>query len=159
MKAKTLSKWMKMGIVLIAICGLFIYLLVIPGLAGEMIDHYPEFTGWFWPWLGFIWITGIPCYTALGLGWRIARRISHDQSFTRENAKDLKKVSYLALIDSLFFFIGNIVLLLMGMNPLGMVLCSLMIVFAGIAVTLMSAVLSDLIGRAAALQEQSDLTI
>ena len=45
------------------------------------------------------------------------------------------------------------------MSHPGVLLLSLLIVFAGIAVTVASAALSHLVYKAASLQEQSDLTI
>ena len=47
----------------------------------------------------------------------------------------------------------------MNMNHPGIVLLAMVVVFAGIAVTVAAASLSHLVSRAADLQEQSDLTI
>ncbi len=38
------------------------------------------------PFIAFIWITGIPFFTALVLGWRICSDIGSDQAFTVKNA-------------------------------------------------------------------------
>ena len=82
-----------------------------------------------------------------------------DRSFSQENANYLKRMAYLALGDTVFFFIGNVVLLFANMSHPGVALFSLFVVFAGIAVTVASAALSHLVQKAAILQEQSDLTI
>ena len=68
-------------------------------------------------------------------------------------------ISWLAAGDSIFFFAGNILLLFLSMSHPGVTLLLMIVVFAGVSVTIAAAVLSHLIGRAAALQEQSDLTI
>lgn len=82
-----------------------------------------------------------------------------DRSFSNENAKYLKWISWLAAGDGIFFFIGNVVLLFINMSHPGVALFSLIVVFAGVAVAVAAAALSHLVKKAAALQEQSDLTI
>lgn len=159
MEQKEMSRWLKAVIIFVGLAGLAVYICAIPMLGKEIIRHYPEFSGWFWPWMIFLWITGVPCYITLAFGWKIAVNIGKDQSFTFANADYLKKVSYLSAGDSIFFFAGNIVLWLLNMNHPGVVLCSLLVVFAGIAVVITTAALSHLVQKAAVLQEQSDLTI
>lgn len=54
---------------------------------------------------------------------------------------------------------GNIIFLFTNMSHPGVALFSLLVVFAGVAVAVASAVLSHLVQKAAVLQEQSDFTI
>ena len=61
--------------------------------------------------------------------------------------------------DSAFFFVGNVILLFCNINHPGIILISMIVVFAGIAITIAAACLSHLVRKAATLQEQSDLTI
>jgi hypothetical protein len=159
MEQRTLSKWLKMIMIGIAACGLIVYVVLVPGCGREIAMDNPELAYCYYPWLVFIWLTAIPCYVALIFGWRIATSIGNDQSFCLENARRLKNISHLALLDSAFFFMGNIVYLFMGMNHPGIALCSLFVVFAGVAVSVVCAALSHLVRKAADLQEQSDLTI
>lgn len=159
MEQKALSKWLKWVIVGVGICALLVYLFLIPGCGKSLAARYPEFANRYWPWLIFLWATGVPCFAALGLGWKIAASIGMDRSFTLSNARLLKWISYLAAGDSVFFFLGNVALLLCNMSHPGVTLFSLLVVFAGIAVTVAAAALSHLVQKAAALQEQSDLTI
>ncbi len=160
MRQISLSRWLKFIIVGVGICGLIVYGMVIPML-GQAIAVYEKgvFDYCYWPWLVFIWITGIPCYVAMVLAWKIACNIGADKSFTASNAKLLKWISVLALGDAAFFFIGNIVYLFLNMNHPGIVLFSLLVVFAGVAVAIASAALSHLVLKAEVLQEQSDWTI
>jgi hypothetical protein len=104
-------------------------------------------------------MTAIPCYIALVLAWRIASNIGADKSFSLANASLFKWISILAAADSAFFFVGNIVLWLLNMNHPGIVVFSLLVVFAGVAVAVAAAALSHLVVKAADLQEQSDWTI
>lgn len=159
MEQKHLSSWLKLILVGIAICGLVVYALVVPMYGRSLQTSYPEFSNRFWPWLLFIWTSGIPCYIVLYYAWRIATNIGNDQSFTKQNASLLKKISFLASLDAVFFFVGNVVLLFLNMSHPGVAIASLVIVFVGVAVAVISAALSHLVNKAALLQEQSDWTI
>jgi len=159
MNQKTLSRWLRIIIVGCALCGIVIFGMVVPAMGLSMKLMNPEFAYCFWPWLVFIWLTAIPCYAALVLGWKITGNIRTDRSFSRENARYLSWIAVLAAIDAAFFFLGNVVLLFMNMNHPGIMLAALIVVFSGGAVSVAAAVLSHLANKAAALQEQSDLTI
>lgn len=160
MKQISLSRWLKFIIIGVGICGLIVYGIVIP-MFGQMVAAFEKgmYDYCFWPWLIFIWITAIPCYIVLILAWKIAGNIGADKSFTATNAKLLKWISVLALFDAAFFFAGNVVYLFLNMNHPGIVLFSLLVVFAGVAVAIASAALSHLVLKAEVLQEQSDWTI
>lgn len=159
MEQKTLSRWLKCIIIGMGVCGVIIYAAVVPALGMSLRAEYPEFAMCFLPWLIFIWGSGIPCFAVLVLAWRIASNIGLDRSFSEENAKWLLWISCLAAGDAGFFFLGNILLLLLSMNHPGIVLASMLVVFVGVAVAAASAALSHLVKKAAALQEQSDWTI
>lgn len=159
MEQKGLATWLKIILVGVGICGLVVYFVVFPSYGESLVSDYPEFSNRFWPWLIFLWISGIPCYAVLVFGWKIAANIGRDQSFSNANAKYLKWIAWLAAGDGVFFFVGNIVLLFTNMSHPGIALFSLLVVFAGVAVAVASAVLSHLVQKAAVLQEQSDLTI
>lgn len=159
LEQKVLSKWLKIIIIGVGVCGLVIYAFVIPYLGTELKTWYPEFSHRFWPWLIFIWATGVPCYVVLIFGWKIASNIGRDKSFSQENAKFLKWISGLGAADTGLFFVGNVAFLFLNMSHPSVVLASFFIVFAGVAVSVASAVLSHLVKKAADLQEQSDLTI
>ena len=159
MEQKHLSKWLKAILVGVAICGLIAYVFITPIYGLSLRSQYPEFSNRFWPWLLFIWVSGIPCFIVLCYAWRIATNIGNDQSFTEQNASLLKSISFLSALDAGFFFVGNMVLLLLNMSHPGVVIASLVIVFVGVAVAVVSAALSHLVKKAAALQEQSDWTI
>ena len=159
MKQKFFSNWLKVVLIGVALCGLVVYALVVPMYGMSLRSQYPEFSNRFWPWLLFIWVSGIPCFTVLGYAWKISTNIGNDRSFTDQNASLLKTISILSALDAAFFFIGNIVLLFLNMSHPGVVIASLVIVFVGVAVAVASAALSHLVKKAAVLQEQSDWTI
>ena len=159
MEQKTLSKWLKCIIVGVGICCLIIYAVVFPLYGTNLLNIYPEFSNRYWPWLIFIWCSGIPCFTVLVLSWKIATNIGNDKSFSMANAKLFKWISGLAAGDSCFFFVGNLLMLFLNMSHPSVVLLSLIVVFVGVAIAVASAALSHLVMKAAKLQEESDLTI
>lgn len=159
MEQKILSKWLKCILIGVGICGLIVYAAAIPMYGLHLRTLYPEFSNRFWPWLIFLWVSGIPCFAVLVFVWKITTNIGKDHSFSEQNARLLKWISSLSAGDAGFFFIGNILLLLLNMSHPGVVIASFVIAFAGIAVAVVSAILSHLVKKAAVLQEQSDWTI
>ena len=159
MEQKALARWLKVILAGAGICGLLVFFLIIPAYGKSLVSLYPEFSNRYRPWLYFLWTTGIPCFAALVLGWRIASNIGRDRSFSEDNARYLKWISWLAAGDAVFFFLGNVVLLFANMSHPGVTLLSLFAVFAGAAVTVAAAALSYHVKKAAALQEENDLTI
>ena len=159
MKQATLSKWLKLILVGMGICGLLAYAWIIPSFGQMLVRENPEYEHCYYPWLCFLWTTGIPCYIALVLGWKIAANIGKDRSFSSENARLLKWIAVLAAVDAGYFLFMNILYVALDLSHPGIALCSLVIVFMGIAVSVAAAALSHLVMKAAGLQEQSDLTI
>ncbi len=160
MNQRSLSRWLKAVILGIGICGIVFYGGVLPA-AGLNIAAYEQgaFDYCFWPWLIFLWCSGIPCYGVLVLCWKIAGNIGRDRSFTVENARAFRMIAYLAAGDGLFFFAGNIVLLFLNCSHPGIFLGSQLVVFAGVAVSIAAAGLSHLVRKAASLQDENELTI
>lgn len=159
MKQNTLAKWLKFIIIGVGICGLIVYAFIVPSYGQSLVNQNPELSYCYYPWLIFLWLTGVPCYVVLILAWKIASNIAKDQSFSVSNVKLLKWIAILAAGDSLLFFAVNIIYLFVNMNHPSIVLISFIVVFAGITVSVVSAALSHLVMSAAQLQEQSDLTI
>lgn len=159
MNQKKLSGWLKFIIICMGIIGIGFYFVGFPLFDTDLAEIYPEYGNCFWPWIIFIWLTGIPCYMVLGYGWKIADSIGSDQSFSVENAGRLKKISYLATGDAVAFLAGNLVFAGLNMSSGAVLILSFLISFAGIAAAVATAALSCLVMKAAVLQEQNDLTI
>ena len=154
-----LSKWLKFTIIMVAVCGGIVYLYILPFWGNEFVANNPELKNHYWPWLIFIWITGIPCYIALLYGYKITNEIKKDNSFSEKNARLLKRIAFLAAGDSIFFFIGNIIFMALDMSHPGIVLLSLFISFIGGAIAVAAASLSYLAYKSAQMCEESKLTI
>ncbi len=162
MTQKSLARWIK-GILLgfalfgIIFCICVCYFGIIPLFGRDIIYADKAYT--FTPWMIFLLLTAIPCYIFLVFGWRIAGNIENDRSFSDENSQYLKKMAYLALGDTVFFFIGNIVLLFLDLSHPGMLLGSLVIDFLGVSVSVGCAALSHLVRKAYEIQSENELTI
>ena len=134
MSQKSLSRWLKGIIAGMAICGAIIYLYFIPVWGKEFTEINAEYMSWYLPWLIVLLISAIPCYWVLYFGWKISTEIGKDNSFSIENALYLKNIAILAALDSVYFFVVNLVFMIIGINHPGMFLISLIAVFVGIAI-------------------------
>lgn len=159
MKQATLARWLKLIVVGVGVCGLILFVVVVPTLAKTMVDKYPEFSNYRWPWMILIWIMALPCYAVLVLAWKIVTNIGLDRSFSTENATLFKWIAFLAAVDSVILFVGNLVFLFLNMTQPSIVLISFIVEFFGIAISVVAAALSHLVNKAADLQDQSNLTI
>ncbi len=159
MTQKSLSLWMKIIVIMLGICGVVLYGFTAPYIGLDFAKSYPEFAFCFTPWLVFLLLTAIPCYSVLVLAWKIATSISKDKAFTDKNSSRLKNVSILSLATSVYMFAGNVIFLALNMNHFSIFLAICLLVFVGVAISVASAVLSYLVKKAAKLQQDSDLTI
>ena len=160
MNQKNLSTWLKAVIIGTGIFGLIVFGFFIPAYGANFASLNPEVAYCYWPWLIFLWLCSVPCFASLFFGWKIASNIGNDNSFSFDNAKQLKIISILAAGDSAFFFIGNWSLALMDMShPSMIIIITPLVVFVGIAITVVCAALSHLVYKSAVLQSENDLTI
>ena len=159
MKQKTLSVWLKIIIVIVALCTVAVYGFVVPMYGQAIVGSNPEKAYCYLPWLIFIESTAVPLAAAFLLAWMIAVNIGRDRSFSPQNAKLFKTISFLALFDAVFFFVGNVILLFKNMSHPGVALLSTIPVLVGLSVSVAAAALSHLVEKAAVLQDQSDWTI
>ena len=159
MQQKSLSNWLKVAIICLAVFGLLVYGMVIPNYGRNLAVQNTDYAHCFWPWMTLLILTAIPCYTALVFGWRIATDIGRDRSFSEANAKRMKWISNLAFGDVILFFFGNTMLLFLGMSHPGVFLLSLLPDMLGVAIAVCAAALSHLIYKSAQLQQDADLTV
>ncbi len=159
MKQDALARWLKFIIIGVGICGLITYAVIMPKLCAYLVRHDSMLEQNVLPRLIIIWISAIPCYIVLFLGWKIADNIGRDNSFCLENAKYLKWISYLALGNSGFLFLANVIFLILDMSAAAIMLVVGVIVFIGIAISICAAALSHLVVKAAEIQEENELTV
>lgn len=162
MKQKSLSNWLKIIFAGVAVCMAVVYCYLLPVWGRECFNtsfFYTEDSAWFTPWLIVTLITAVPCCIAIVLGWRIAIEIGRDNSFSETNSKLLMNISFLAALDAGYYFVANIVLLIIGMNHPAVFFLVIMVCFAGVAISGVSAALSHLVYKAAKINEENELTI
>ena len=160
MDQKKLARLLKVMIIGAALCMVLVYAAVVPSLGQQLVvEGGPGYEQFFTPWLIFVSVTALPVLAALVLAWIIAGNIGRGDSFCMQNSKLLKVIAILAAADAAYFFIGNIVMMFLGMNHPGIVLFSLVPCFIGAGICVIAAALSHYTYKAAQLQEQSDLTI
>jgi len=159
MSSRTLGYLMRISVILTAISGLFLSLFVMPSWGESIIYANPEYSRWFWPWLLFSWLVALPCFVILIFVWKVSGAVTQETVFTVLTAKWVKMGAILLLSDALFLFVGNIVMFLFGMNHPGMLLMSIIGVFFAVGLSLLAAVLSRYLTKAAVLQEECAGTI
>jgi len=159
MERKELTKWLKLVIAFAALLGALLCLIIAPLLGREIAFEYPEFSYMFWPCLIFIWITAGPYYLALYKGWRICQEIENDNSFCHGNVERLKDISRMALIECMLYLAAMVVLLILNLLHPSILLMILFIIFVGVSIGVIAAVLSHLLEKARELKEENDLTI
>ncbi|MBO4849158.1 MAG: DUF2975 domain-containing protein [Clostridia bacterium] len=162
MDQRKLSLLLKIVIIGVALCAAAVYLWIVPEVCGRPLAEAGdgEFAHLFIPWLIIISVTALPVAAALVLAWLIAANIGRGRSFCPQNAKYLSVIALLAGIDAAYFFAASVILMIVTRvwHP-GAVLLVLFACFAGAAICVAAAALSHYAYKAAALQEQSDLTI
>jgi hypothetical protein len=90
MSSKTLCLIIRIAVISVAVCGVVIGFFIIPSWGKEIVNANPEFSGWYWPWLIFAWIVGLPCFAVLYYVWKVAFAIKHETVFTLQTAKCIK---------------------------------------------------------------------
>ena len=159
-KQKTLSNWLKAVVIGMGILAAVVYGAVLPAIWLEATADHATLGGTTcWIRLGFVWMTAIPVCIALVYAWKVFSEIGNNNSFSFVNAKYLKNIAVLALVDTIYYFVGNVVMFFANMNHPGVLLISSLICFVGVAVVIVCAALSQLVKKAAELKEENELTI
>ena len=159
MKQKELSIWLRVVVVLIGVAVLFLAAVFLPAIGREAAEMNAELAHLFWPCLIFLWLTMVPVLASLALAWLIFAEIGRDNSFCMANARRLRVISILALIDTLLYIVWIVALGFFGALHPGVLIGSVCIVFMGVGFTVGAAALSHLARKAAALKDENDLVI
>lgn len=159
MKQSQLAKLLKCITIFVGVLGIVFSFCIVPSIGKDVIRTYPEFTYLFWPYLIWVWAAAIPCCIALINLWKICCEIAKDNSFCRINSKALQSISRLALFDTMLVLTVSILFFLFNMLHPGFLIASFFVAIGGLAVSIVSAVLSHWVEKGRKLKDENDLTI
>lgn len=159
MRQKELSIWLRAIVVILGFTILFLAVVFIPDIGKELVRQNPGSGHMYLPCLIYIWITVLPVLSALVLGWFIFAEIGNDNSFCAANARRLKYISYLAVLDTLLYIVAAFILAWLRQLHIGILVIIMCVVFMGVALAVAAAALSHLTKKAADLKSENDLTI
>ncbi|MBQ6104525.1 MAG: DUF2975 domain-containing protein [Lachnospiraceae bacterium] len=159
MKQKELSVLLKSVAIGVGLCGIVVYALLIPFAAKYMVENELMDAKHSLPWMITIWISAVPCFFVLAKGWGIASDIGANRSFSRDNADRLKAICYLALIDTVYFFVINTAEICLRVTRPLVMAAAVVICCFGTAFAICAAALSHLVTKAAEIQEENELTV
>lgn len=126
-----------------------------------------------WGWAAGLGALGLPYLPAIGCYFAICARIARNKSFCEENVRSMTGIARLMALSALLWGAAAIVLFVLpekscafaalggvaGISPALARAFSLLACAAGIAVAMVAKMISLLLGRAAELQSDNDLTI
>ncbi len=142
-----------MGIVIVfGIC--------LPVIAGEMKAMYPEYPPLYWPGLIGLWCAAALFLLGLWEYFRVCARIGRGQSFCGDNARSLTRIALYMALDGVLciaavFAPGLVFHLDIGPVWIILFLCAM----ACFALGILAWGLGRLVQKAAAIQEENDLTM
>ena len=156
MTSRTFCNLVRAAVIIVAICGIVACCYVLPVLGTVIKELNPEYTNFYFPWLIFLWLTIMPCFVILVFIWKVSTAIKLDTVFTFKTASFFSICTVILFCDVGFFFAGNIVFLLLGLNHVWIMFLSLIVGIFGITLTVLMALFSRYLTKAAALQEEAD---
>ncbi len=160
MKQTEMSGYLKMitigvGVLLAAFVFWFLPLV----LREPLIDTAGE--GGYRGTCGLIWLSAVPALMCLVHFWGICESIRKDQSFSRENAGRLKRMSQYMLIDAVLYAGFLVWFFLAGwyQGAAWLIFPVLLAIFISVTLVVLCAALSHLVQKASEIQEEQELTI
>ncbi|PFL18394.1 hypothetical protein COJ07_19355 [Bacillus cereus] len=159
MKQKELSLWLKLIIVLCGCFGLLFCLYIGPETGRATLLSSEILKGLYKPFVLFIWITGIPFFSALFLGWKLCSDIALDKAFTVKNASRLKRISILSMSEGVLYIGGLLYIFAAGSYHTSILVILLLILFFSVVISIFTSLLSHLIRKASEIKDDNDLTI
>lgn len=161
MNGKNLCFWMRLSVILLALCGICICVFWYPfsRLLFNSEAGTPDAPGeaGLWAHRTLLWVAAIPCFVVLGLAWKVASAIGQDQAFTTLTAKTIRTAARILFVDSMGYLVLNLALL-----PLGGFLfmgVHFFFILVGLVISVLAAILSHLVQKAALIREENEGTI
>lgn len=159
MKQRELSNWIKGVAILGSACVLFAGWVVAPDFGHMLSEANPNYAGFYWPCVIFIWVTAVPVLAVAVLAWLIAADIGRDNSFCLQNAKRLRIACVMAVTDTALYLLAGVVLAALNALHPAILLLIMGICGVGVACAVVFAALSHLTRKAVDMKSENDLTI
>jgi len=159
MRQKELSVWLKLIIVFCGIFGLLLCFYIGPVIGKRILMDSATFKILYKPAILFIWITWIPFFIALVLGWKICSDIGSDHAFSVKNAVRLKIISILSIIEGILYISALFYLFVVGSYHTNVLIVMLLILFFSVVISVFTSMLSHLVRKASEIKQDNDLTI
>ena len=165
MKSQMASGLILMILACIGVFGLAFLLGILPAMLRMILEFTldGEFgTTYFtklYAWEGFFWAAAVPCYLALLFAVRVAHRMGRGQAFSRATALDINRFALCALVDACLVLAANVVFLFLGLSYPFIFMFFILVELFGVAIFILFRVLAAYVLKAAALQEEQELTV
>lgn len=159
MKQKELSLWLKLIIIICGFFGLLLCIFFSPEIGRNILLNSEDLKILYHPFITFIWVTGIPFFIALVLGWQICSDIGFDQAFTLKNADRLKIISVLSMIEGVLYVSALLYIFVVGSYHTNVLIFLLLILFFSVIISVFTSMLSHLVRKASEIKQDNDLTI
>ncbi|MEK4745061.1 MULTISPECIES: DUF2975 domain-containing protein [unclassified Bacillus (in: firmicutes)] len=159
MKQNELSLWLKLIIILCGCFGLLFCIYIGPETGRAVLLVSENLKGLYKPFVLFIWITGIPFFSALFLGWKICSDIASHKAFTVKNANRLKRISILSMTEGVLYIGALLYIFAAGNYHTSILVILLLILFFSVVISIFTSLLSHLIRGASEIKGDNDLTI
>lgn len=157
---RTTVTWLLRSVLVLALLALLALLVVfVPTYMRHVVDVMPGISSWYVIAQVFGWVVAVPVFIALWLLWRVFGTISEGNAFSQENAKRLRLIWQLALIDLVPVVGMGIFLLVNNAMPRFLSLCFGAAVMTALIAALVCFALSGLVSSAADISDENKLTI
>ncbi|MFS0654772.1 DUF2975 domain-containing protein [Bacillus sp. 179-C3.3 HS] len=151
--------FLKVAVFLIGITVLALCIFMLPWLANDTAEMYPEFAYLQYPILIGLYITAIPFFIALYQALKLLNYIDHHHAFSELSVMALKYIKYCAVTISILYVIGIIFLMSQNASQPGIAVIGFIIIFTSVVIAVFTAVLQKLLKNALDIKSENDLTI
>ncbi|ENH95642.1 hypothetical protein J416_14962 [Gracilibacillus halophilus YIM-C55.5] len=128
-------------------------------VAAETAATYPEFAYLQYPVLIYLYITTVPFFYALYQAYTMIRYMDVGEAFSDQTIDRLRTIKYCAVIISVLYVIGSILLTLQSAMHPGIALASITIVFASVVIAYFATLLQELLARAISIKKENECTV
>lgn len=132
---------------------------LLPVFAEHAAKHYTELAYLKLPIMIFVYCSAVPFYAALHQGVRICDSILKTDPFSRENQRAFSRAGGCALLVSVMYAAGTVVMALLQVQRPIIYVVGILIACCALIFALLCAVLNQLLARAIELREENELTV